>query len=395
MAFDPQAATAAYIDAIGPETLAKAAAYTAGSHWLILWNLVVTVLVAALIIRSGLLERVERRLQRRGPNLRAWAVGSAFFVVAAVLELPWSMYEEWWREVGYGRTSQPFVDALMQHLLGIVISALLGGLFFVGVYALIRRTGRRWWLWSGALTAVGVSAVLLVAPVAIQPLFNEYRPIPEGPVRDALTAMARDSGIPPDRIFVYDGSRQRNNFTANVSGVGPSARIAISDVALKGASLDEVRAVTAHEVGHYVKHHVWRMVALLSLLGLLAFFVVDRTYPRVAAALGSRAPLASPTSLPVVMVMVTLLSALTVPMVNAFVRVGEIEADRHSLETVNLPDALASALVKTAEYRYPRPTELQEFLFYSHPSVERRVRTAMEWKAAHEAPPSHIAPVKP
>jgi STE24 endopeptidase len=68
---------------------------------------------------------------------------------------------------------------------------------------------------------------------------------------------------------------------------------------------------------------------------------------------------------------------------NSSIRMGENEADQYSLETVNLPDALASALVKTAEYRYPRPSALQEALFYTHPSVEKRVRRAMDWKAAH------------
>jgi STE24 endopeptidase len=77
---------------------------------------------------------------------------------------------------------------------------------------------------------------------------------------------------------------------------------------------------------------------------------------------------------------------LTQPVVNALSRIEETESDRYSLETVNLPDALASALVKTAEYRNPRPHPLQEMLFYTHPSVERRVRAAMEWKAAHPAP---------
>jgi STE24 endopeptidase len=74
---------------------------------------------------------------------------------------------------------------------------------------------------------------------------------------------------------------------------------------------------------------------------------------------------------------------LAQPLVNGTIRTGENEADQYSLETVNLPDALASALVKTAEYRYPRPSRLQEMLFYTHPSVERRVRRAMDWKAAH------------
>jgi len=104
--------------------------------------------------------------------------------------------------------------------------------------------------------------------------------------------------------------------------------------------------------------------------------------------MGSRAPLASPTSLPVVMVMVSVLFLLARPLANGFTRIGETQADRYSLETARLPDALASALVKTAEYRYPRPTAAQEFLFYSHPSVERRVRMAMDWKAANAADPA-------
>jgi STE24 endopeptidase len=384
LSFDPQAATAAYIDSIGAEALAKSAAYTTGSHWLILWGLVVAIVVAWLIVRWGLLERVDARLQRRGPNLRAWLVGVTYFLCAGLLSLPWSLYEDWWRQVDYGRSSQPFADALSQALLGVALTAVIAALFFTGVYALMRRTGRRWWIWSGALSATAVATLLLVAPVAIQPLFNEYKPLPEGPVREALRSLADQAGIPADRILVYDGSRQSNNFTANVSGLGPYKRIAISDVALKGASLDEVRAVTAHEIGHYRLHHVWRQVALFAALLMVSFFVADRLYPRLAALLGSRAPIASPTSLPVILVLVSILLVLATPLVNTMIRLGESEADRYSLETVDLPDALATALVKTAEYRYPRPGPVQEFLFYSHPSVERRVRAAMDWKAGRQ-----------
>jgi STE24 endopeptidase len=385
MALDVEAATAAYIDALGAETLAKSAAYTAGNHWLLLWGALVGIVVAWLIIRSRVLTRIDQRLAKRGPNLRAFVVSLAYFVLAGLISLPWSIYRGWWREAGYGRTSQPFGDALAQSLIGLGISALLTALFFIGIYALIRRTRRRWWAWSGLLAIAGITVVLLVAPVVIEPLFNDYRPVPEGPVRSALLDMARAADIAPDRIFVYDGSRQSNNFTANVSGIGPYARVAISDVAMKGASLDEVRAVTGHEIGHYKLHHVWRMVLVLSALAVIAFFVADRAYAHVAAALGSDAPLASPTSLPVLIVMLSVLGLLATPIQNASIRLGEIEADRYSLETVNLPDALAGALVKTAEYRYPRPTALQEMLFYTHPSVERRVRTAMEWKDAQRA----------
>ena len=258
MTTDTQAATAAYIDGLGADTLAKAAAYTTGGHWLLLWALVASAVVTLVIVRWGVLDRVEAKLARRGPNLRAFVVGVVYFLVSAALMLPWSLYEQWWRETSYGRTSQPLGDFLGQGLLSIVISALLGALFFVGVYALIRRTGRAWWAWSAGLTAAALSALLLAAPVVIEPLFNDFKPVPAGEVRDALVVMADRAGVPEDRIFVYDGSRQSNNFTANAGGVGGTARIAISDVAFKGASLDEVKAVTAHEIGHYVLGHTWR-----------------------------------------------------------------------------------------------------------------------------------------
>ena len=383
MTFDPETATRTYIDLLGTEALAKSAAYTTGNHWLLLWGLVVTGLVTWLIVRWGILDRVAARLARRGPNLRAFLVAATFLLVSALITLPWSLYEEWWRERAYGRTSQPLGDFLAQGAIGIALSTVLGALFAMGVYALMRRTGRRWWLWSAGLTALAVSALLLAAPILIEPLFNDYQPVPPGEVRDALVVMAQQAGVPTDRIFVFDGSRQSNNFTANVAGLGGTARIAISDVAFKGASLDEVKAVTGHEIGHYVLGHVWRLVIAVTVLALVFFWLADRLYPRFARAFGSRAALSDPTGLPVLLFIVALFGLLAQPAFNALIRVGEVESDRYSLETVILPDALASALVKTAEYRYPRPGPLEEFLFYSHPSVERRVRRAMDWKAAH------------
>ena len=383
MTFDPETATRAYIDALGADALARSAAYTTGNHWLLLWGLVVTGVVTWLIVRWGILDRVAARLARRGTNLRAFVVAATFLLVSALITLPWSLYQDWWRERAYGRTSQPLGDFLAQGAIGIALSTVLGGLFALGVYALMRRTGRRWWLWSAGLTALAVSALLLAAPILIDPLFNDYQPVPAGEVRDALVVMAQEAGVPTDRIFVFDGSRQSNNFTANVAGLGGTARIAISDVAFKGASLDEVKAVTGHEIGHYVLGHVWRLVIAVTVLALVFFWLADRLYPRFARAFGSCAALADPTGLPVLLFLVALFGLLAQPAFNALIRVGEVESDRYSLETVNLPDALASALVKTAEYRYPRPGALEEFLFYSHPSVERRVRRAMDWKAAH------------
>ncbi|MFQ3595088.1 MAG: M48 family metalloprotease [Sphingomonadaceae bacterium] len=371
----------ALVDALGPDALAKAASYTLGNHWLLLWGFLASLIAVLVIVRLRLLERIPVSPARA--NLRAFVLAAAFALLLALLTLPFDIYRSWWRETAYGRTSQPLGDWLGQGALATAIMGLVAGGLAVGVYALIRRAGRFWWLWSGGLVASAMTGLLLLGPVLIEPLFNAFTSLPTGEVREALEIQAAAAGVPADRIFVYNGSRQSNNFTANVSGLFGSARIAISDVALMGANLDEVRAVTGHEIGHYVLGHVWRSVLLFAGLSLLFFLAVDRLYPRIAPMIGVRAPLSDPAGLPVLFLIVSAVALLAQPLVHAHTRIGEREADRYSLETVNLPDALASALVKTAEYRDPRPSRLQELLFYSHPSVERRVLAAMQWKRAN------------
>jgi STE24 endopeptidase len=388
MAFDPNAATARYIDSLGPAALQKAHDYTVGGHWMLLWGLIVSAIVTWLIVRSGVLDRVEAKIPERRRNLRAFVVSLVFLIVSALLSLPWAIYESWWREKIYGRTSQPFGDFLGQDLLALALSAVLTALFMIGVYWLIRKAGSRWWLWSGVLTAAALAFVMLLSPVLIEPLFNKYEPVPPGKVRDAVVEMAGRAGIPPEKIYMYNGSRQSNNFTANAGGVGSTARVAISDVALKNASLDEVRAVTGHEIGHYVLKHTWWGLLFFSLLAVLLFWLADRTFPRFARAFGSDARIGDPRGIAVLTFLVSLFGLLALPALNTFGRTLESQADRYSLETENRPDALSTALVKTAEYRYPRPGKLEEVIFYDHPSVERRVHDAMEWKAAHPEPPA-------
>lgn len=379
----PAAEAARYVDGLGAEALAKAQAYTMGNHVLLIAGVAVSVLAAWIMIRFKLLDRVAAKLEGKRWWLATFLTGAAFFVIGDLLRLPWTIYESWWREKSYGMTRQPLGDFLGQMALSEVIGVVLGGLFLLGIYALIRRAGPRWWAWAAGFTGVVTVVMLLATPTLIMPLFNEFKPVPPGEVRTALEAIADDVAIPHDRIFMYDGSRQSEYFTANVAGIGPSARIAISDVALKEASLDEVKAVTGHEAGHYKLGHVWRYVIVFPLLAALGLWLVQRLFAPTARLLGSDAQLHEPRGLPVFMVLVSVISLISSPLQNSLTRIGEAEADRYSLDTVGLPDALASALIKTAEYRYPRPSALQEALFYTHPSVEKRILRAMEWKEAH------------
>jgi STE24 endopeptidase len=355
---------------------------------MLVWALLVSAIVTWLIIRTGVLDKLERKFTERRKNLRALVVGFVFFISSTILTLPWDLYADYFREKAYGRTSQPLGDFLMQGAVGALISAVVGALFFTGVYWLIRRTGKRWWIWSGGLTAAALAIFFLISPILIEPLFNKYEPVPPGQVRDAVVAMAGRAGVPPERVFMFNGSRQSNNFTANAGGVGSTARVAISDVALKNATLDEVRAVTGHEIGHYVLKHTWIGLLFYSIAAVILFFIAERTFPWFARRFGSDATIAEPRGLPVLLFMISLLGFVTMPLTNSFSRMMETQADDYSLKTENRPDALSTALVKTAEYRYPRPGKLEEVIFYDHPSVEARVHRAMEWKAAHPEPPT-------
>jgi STE24 endopeptidase len=237
-------------------------------------------------------------------------------------------------------------------------------------------------------------AAMLLAPIYILPLFNTYTPAPPGPVRDAVVEMAKANGVPSDKIFVFDGSRQSNRYTANVTGVFGSAQINMSDTMFKaGADMAEVRAVVGHEMGHYALGHIFRSIGVMAVLLVLGFWLMDRLFPLACRLLGARGVtgIADPAGYPVFSLLLSILMLLATPVTNTVTRMGEAEADNFSLRVANEPDGLARALVKTIEYRAATPGKVEEALFYSHPSVSWRVHNAMVWKAAHP-PAEPVAP---
>ncbi|MFO0439004.1 MAG: M48 family metallopeptidase, partial [Phenylobacterium sp.] len=398
--FDPEVATATYLATLSPEAHARATAYTQGGHWLILWTAVIGLAAYWLILRSGMLVRLRERLEARGlgPVRISLAVLATALFAETLLNLPWVIWSDWARERAYGLSSQPLVGFLRDYALYTVIILVSSTLLGACIYALIRRAPRFWWAWSGGLVSLFFVLSMVVSPVFIDPLFNRYEPAPSGPVRDAVVALAKANGVPSDRIFIYDGSRQSNRYTANVSGLFGGARIAMSDVMFKkDADIAEVRAVVGHEMGHYVLGHVWRNLIFFSALAFVCFFLIDRLFPTAVRLLSGQGVkgLSDPAGYPVLGALIVVLGVVGNPLAASFSRWAEVESDRFSLERAREPDGLARALVKTIEYRAATPGRLEETLFYTHPSVGSRVRMAMEWKAAQQAEPMPVTLVRP
>jgi STE24 endopeptidase len=387
IAFDPAAETARYLSALSPEAHAKAQAYTQGGHWLLLWSALISIAVAWIVLKSGLLMRLQGWIEASKP--RPWRATLAVIVLAELLTgllgLPWAIYQNWWRETQYGLSSQPFGGWLGEWGLSFVLSLIAVPLLLSIFYWLLRRAPKTWWIWSSGVSVVFMAILLLTAPIFIEPLFNTYTPAPPGPVRDTVVAMAKANGIPSDKIFVYNGSKQSNRYTANVSGLFGSARVAMSDTMFKaGADIAEVRGVVGHEMGHYARGHILWMIGVLSVLLIAAFWLTDRLFPLAARLMGARniEGIADPAGYPVFATILVVLGLLATPLLNTLIRVTEADADNYSLRIAREPDGLSKALVKTIEYRAATPSKLEEVLFYDHPAVGNRVRNAMDWKAA-------------
>ena len=186
---------------------------------------------------------------------------------------------------------------------------------------------------------------------------------------------------------MFNGSRQSNNFTANAGGIGSTARVAISDVALKNASLDEVRAVTGHEIGHYVLKHTWYGILFYSLAAIFLFWIADRTFPWFAGSSEAPLPCRAARNPGAVVHGLAVRAADIADLQHLLSR------DRDAGGRLFAPDGEPARRAfdvarEDRRYRYPRPDKIEELFFYDHPSVEARVRRAMEWKAAHPGPPT-------
>lgn len=391
--FDPAAATAAYLATLPPEVHAKATAYTQGGHWVLLWGTLVGVLVSWIVLRTGVLVRVRQGVEQKRPRpwLAVLCVVAVDVVLEGILSVPWEAYSNWWREKSYGFTSRAFSGWLSEHALKMAIGAVISLLLFSLLYWLIRRFPKTWWLWGGVGMA-GASVVLFVVQLfLIEPLFNTYKPAPPGPVREEVVAMAKQVGMPSNKILIYDGSKQSNRYTANAGGLFGFGRVAMSDVMFKkDADLAEVRGVVGHEMGHYVRKHILLGDLFSGLMTLVGLFLVDRLFPAAVRFLGAQGVtgVSDPAGLPVIMILVAVLGLLATPLTNSFSRWVEADADHFSVVHFNEPDGMAKALVKTIEYRAATPSTVEEFIFYDHPSVGSRVRAMMDWKAAHPATPA-------
>lgn len=241
-----------------------------------------------------------------------------------------------------------------------------------------------------------LALMLVVAPIWIEPLFNTYKPVPDGPVKTAVLSMAHANGVPVDNVYVFDASRQTTRISANVSGLFGTAAVRLNDNLLNRTSPAEVRAVMGHEIGHFAMNHIPKMLVQFGLVVMVGFLFAQWALRRLLARWGPRwgiAGVADVASLPLLAAVFSTYLLLATPVTNTITRTQETEADLWGLNLAREPHGEAEVLLKLTEYRKPEPAAWEEFIFFTHPSARTRIFHATRWR--EEMLPADAAPSRP
>ena len=253
----------------------------------------------------------------------------------------------------------------------LVAVAVAAAMFLAG------RLGSAWWF-AGAPALVGIAALFtLLQPIVVEPLFNRFEPVRDRALVTEIETLAERLGVPVDDVLVADASRRTTAANAYVSGLGPSKRVVLYDTILDGRFTDgEVRAITAHELAHVARAHLWKGMAWFALLAIPAVFLI-------AWATERRGGLAQPEQVPLAIAVALVFVLATLPFQNLVSRRYEAEADWLALEATRDPQASAELdrRLVTTNLGDPDPPALYYALFATHPSPMERIAMAEAFRA--------------
>ena len=383
---DPEAATRAYLARQTSAEKARSDAYFEGGYWLDLWVFLWAAAAYLVLLHTGVSARM-RDLSERLTRVRPLQIGAywvQFLVAVAIMSLPLTVYRDFVREHRYGLSNLTFAAWLGELGKGLAISAVLGGLAMMILYALVRRLPRTWWIWGATASVVFGAFFALIVPVVIVPIFNSPKRLTDQRVVAPILSLARASGIGAHDVWEVDASKQSNRISANVSGLFGTERITLNDNLLRRASLPEIQAVMGHEMGHYVLNHIHKALLQFGIVIVAGFALLKTLFERLR-----RTPrwqvrgIDDVAGLPLAALLFTSYLFLLTPVLNTMVRVQEYEADLYGLNASAQPDGFAQVSLKLGEYRKLEPGPVEEFVLYDHPSGRTRIHAAMRWKAEH------------
>jgi Zn-dependent protease with chaperone function len=331
-------------------------------------------------------------------KIRDWAtrIGRWWFFIIAVyfilysiitflIDLPLSYLQGFARPHAYGLSNQTFLKWLQDTFISLGVGTIMGVLFLWIPYLLLKKSPKRWWLYTALLVPPFLLFQMLITPVFISPLFNDFGPMQNKELEAKILAIADQAGIEGSRVYEVNKSVDTKAINAYVTGFLGSKRIVLWDTLLTKLDEEEVLFVMAHEMGHYVLNHVLRTIVIISVLIGLALYLIHRVSRSVLRRYKDRfgfTSLSDIASLPLILLMLHVFSFLITPAILGLSRYHEREADRFGVEITRSNHAAATAFVKLQQENLGVPWHGWLYTLWrdSHPTIGQRITFFNEYR---------------
>ena len=301
----------------------------------------------------------------------------------AILGLPFELYREFHTEKKFGFSNMTVKLWISDKIKGIAISLVIGALLIFVSSVFFIKFPDTWWLILAAIIIVFTFIMQIVFPKFIAPLFNKFEPLPEGEVKDKITAILKKNGFKNGGLFVMDASKRSGHSNAYFSGFGKIKRIVLYDTLIKSLTPDELASVLGHELGHCKLHHITKKICIMIPLEFIVTFALYKLaqFPTLYSGFGFTGISVENVSavqfigLFLATAIYGSVSEILSPFVNFFSRRDEYAADAYAKKVCGTGDDLISGLIKLNSENLSEllPSKLYAIWNYSHPTLAERV----------------------
>jgi len=267
---------------------------------------------------------------------------------------------------------------------GFLVGVILAGIVVELLYFIMRQVPQHWWLIAWAAFLGLFVLVAQLAPVVLFPIFYKFAPLENEELKERLVRLGERAGTRVRGVYQWKLSEKSKKANAALTGLGNTRRIILADTLLANYSTDEIEAVLAHELGHHVHRHIFKSILVQATITFVGFWAANWVLHYAVDRLHVFETLSDFADLPLLMLVATVLSLLVLPLLNAYSRYNERQADRYAFRSIPTVAPFVSAMNKLAEQNLAErsPSEWVEWLFHSHPAISRRVAAAQAWAKA-------------
>jgi STE24 endopeptidase len=370
----------------------EARRYNRIRRWLGIADFVVAFLFLVVLLLtgwSGWLRDLAYRMGLGNYSLSVFMYLLLLLVVSKALSIGLDYYG-FRLERHYKLSTQRFRSWAWDEVKSFLVGLVLGSVAVELLYFMIRQWPQNWWVLAWLLF-MGLFVVLAqLAPVVLFPIFYKFEPLENEELRRRLVMLSQRAGTQVRGIYRWRLSEKSKKANAALTGLGATRRIILADTLLDNYTPEEIEAVLAHELGHHVHRHILKSILVQAAITLVGFWAANWTlHYSTDQHLFEFVQISDFANLPLLALVSVVLSFLLMPVLNAYSRFNERQADRYAFESIASIEPFVSSMNKLAEQNLAEraPSKWVEWFFHSHPSVSRRLAAAEEWNRMQSAHP--------